>query len=289
MRSCKKPVGGCSQPGVRTGITGKPGFPVCRTSASSRSYCCVLPSPCGPTRIATARARLIASSSAGTQRRPGRGSLRSKKVVNPAQPAVQLRGGVDVAAGVADEDIVGAAVRHRRTLCGRAGRSILRMRFQTKRRLGRIVMPALLSANLKPCGVPPPTTLRAVPLPASLTLHGGGEASAAFLPRASAWTHTSRMPVAHPLLRRRPGKVSPKATDGVGRGFDAKRTAHAAPRPEGGGDLLSTPHPSGFARHLPSKAGEGGASPRNVCIPWGASAGRGHAKHGGGEAAEGRA
>jgi len=67
------------EPG-RRGIAASP---VCRMSASSRSYCWVLPIPCLPTRMATALDRPIASSSAGIHRRPGRSALRSKKVLRP--------------------------------------------------------------------------------------------------------------------------------------------------------------------------------------------------------------
>ncbi len=46
---------------------------------------------------------------------------------------------------------------------------------------------------------------------------------------------------------------------GVARRLDANCVAQTASRSDGGGDLLSTPHPSGFARHLPQQSWGRGA------------------------------
>ena len=54
------------KPGMSTGITGSPGSCDWRAKASSRSYCCVFPIPCFPTRMMMACERSMASSSAGS-------------------------------------------------------------------------------------------------------------------------------------------------------------------------------------------------------------------------------
>ena len=63
-----------------------------------------------------------------------------------------------------------------------------------------------------------------------------------------------------PAPGRRPGGVAEGDGWGAARRFDARSTAQTTPRSDGDGDLLSTPHPSGSARHLPQQSRERGAS-----------------------------
>ncbi len=68
-----------------------------------------------------------------------------------------------------------------------------------------------------------------------------------------------------PAPGRRPGGVAEGDEWGVAGRFDANCVAPTAPQSGGGGDLLSPPHPSGAARHLPQQSWERGARPQIMC------------------------
>jgi hypothetical protein len=82
--NCRRKPSGGSQPGSNTGMTGRFGFLLCRSSATSSSRCCQDPISPGPTKIATALDELSFFSNSDRHRMPGTRYQRSRNGSSPS-------------------------------------------------------------------------------------------------------------------------------------------------------------------------------------------------------------